>query len=113
MLVYILCSVILLVGIYAVVSKKNVIKIIVGLLIIEYATNLMLVLISYRENGLAPIFTPAREDPSRFVDPIPQALVLTSIVIGLSTIALVIAISVRLYERYGSFDILDMRRLKG
>jgi multicomponent Na+:H+ antiporter subunit C len=113
MLAYILASVILLVGIYGVVAKKNLIKIVVGLLIVDYATNLILVLIGYRQDGIAPIFTSPREDPSRFVDPIPQALILTSIVIGLSIIALMIAIALRLYEKYGSFDVLDIRRLKG
>ena len=47
------------------------------------------------------------------VDPLPQALVLTSLVIGLGVVALMVALSVRLYERYGTFDVREMRRLKG
>ena len=47
------------------------------------------------------------------VDPLPQALVLTSIVISLGVLALMAAICIRLYERYGTFDINEMRRLKG
>jgi len=47
------------------------------------------------------------------VDPIPQALVLTSIVISLGVLALMVAICIRLYERYGTFDITEMRRLRG
>ncbi len=47
------------------------------------------------------------------VDPLPQALILTSIVIGLGVLALMLAISIRLYERYGTFDISKMRRLRG
>jgi len=47
------------------------------------------------------------------VDPLPQALVLTSIVISLATTALVIAIALRIYEKYHTFDITKIRRLRG
>ena len=47
------------------------------------------------------------------VDPLPQALVLTSIVISLGSLALLISICVRIYEKYGTFDITEIRRLKG
>jgi len=39
--------------------------------------------------------------------------VLTSIVIGLGVTAMLVALCIRLYERYGTFDITEMRRLKG
>ena len=48
-----------------------------------------------------------------FVDPLPQALVLTAIVIGLAVTALMAAITVRLYEKYGTLDITEMQQLKG
>jgi len=48
-----------------------------------------------------------------FVDPVPQALVLTAIVIGLSTTALMLSLALRLYEKYKTFDISEIRRLKG
>jgi multicomponent Na+:H+ antiporter subunit C len=47
------------------------------------------------------------------VDPIPQALVLTSIVIGVGVTAMTVAIALRLYERYGTYDIQEIRRLRG
>jgi multicomponent Na+:H+ antiporter subunit C len=47
------------------------------------------------------------------VDPLPQALVLTAIVISLATTAFVIAVAIRIYEKYGTFDITKIRRLKG
>jgi multisubunit Na+/H+ antiporter MnhC subunit len=47
------------------------------------------------------------------VDPLPQALILTAIVIGLGTIALMVSLAVRLYEKYGTFDISEIRRLQG
>ena len=113
---YILCTILLLLGMYAVISKKNLVKIVIGLLIIEYATNLMLILIGYRTGGTAPIVTSvdgAAREAANFVDPLPQALIVTSIVIGLGMTALVVSISLRLYEKYGTFDILQIRKLKG
>jgi len=106
----------LLLGIYGVIAKKNLVKIVIGLFIIEYAVNLMLILVGYRTGGSAPIVTSvenAAVQAASFVDPIPQALIVTSIVIGLGTTALVIALCLRLYEKYGTFDILQIRRLKG
>jgi len=116
MVPYILCTILLLLGVYAVIAKKNLVKIVIGLLVIEYATNLMLILIGYRSGGTAPIITNierAALDSSSFVDPLPQALIVTSIVIGLGLAAMVISLCLRLYEKYGTFDILQIRRLKG
>ena len=47
------------------------------------------------------------------VDPLPQALVLTAIVISLAVTALVVAIAIRIYDRYRTFDITKIRRLQG
>jgi multicomponent Na+:H+ antiporter subunit C len=115
-MVYALCLVLFLVGLYGVLTKKNTVKIVVGLSIIEYAVNLFLVLLGYRKNGAVPILEPATnltDFLSRAVDPLPQALVLTSIVIGLGITSLGIALCIRLYEKYGTFDITEIRRLKG
>lgn len=112
MTVYILCLVLFCVGLYGVLRKRNIIKMIVGLGIIEYSVNLFFVLIGYRQYGRAPIL--ARDQVvSNMVDPIPQALVLTSIVIGLAVTALIVAIALRIYEKYGTFDITKIRRLRG
>lgn len=115
-MIYALCFTLFIVGLYCVVTKKNVVKIVLGLVIMEYAVNLFLVLIGYRSGGEAPIIDQTTDRVSFYlssVDPLPQALVLTSIVIGLGVIALMVAICIRLYERYGTFDISQMRRLKG
>jgi len=112
MSVYILCLVLFCIGLYAVLRKRNLIKIIIGLGIIEYAVNLFFVLIGYRQHGRAPIL--AKDQVIlNMVDPLPQALVLTSIVIGLAVTALIVAIAIRLYEKYGTFDITKIRRLRG
>ena len=112
MSLYLLCMILFCVGLYGVLRKRNLVKIIVGLGIIEYSMNLFFVLLGYRSHGRAPI---AAQDQTilNMVDPLPQALVLTSIVIGLGITALVISIAVRIYEKYGTFDITKIKRLKG
>ncbi len=114
--IYLLTFALLLVGLYAVVAKKNVIKIIVGVLILDYAINMLLVLVGYRSGGKAPILSPGEQASSlarTAVDPLPQAMVLTSIVIGLGITALMVAMAIRLYEKYGTFDMDKIRRLRG
>lgn len=115
-MIYALCLVLILIGLYGALTKKNIVKIIIGLLIMEYGVNLFLVLLGYRKDGVAPIIDNVKEisEVAKFgVDPLPQALVLTAIVIGLGVLALAVSIAVRLYERYGTFDITEIRRLRG
>ena len=116
MAIYILAIAFLLTGVYVLVAKKNVVRIIIGIAILEYAVNLLLVLVGYRRGGQAPILEKgqtAANLAARSVDPLPQAMVLTSIVIGLSITALAVALAIRLYDKYGTFDMNDIRRLRG
>jgi len=116
MLPYLLAMVLVGVGVYAITCKKNLIKVIVGLIVLDYAVNLFLVLQGYRHGGRAPILAKG-EAVSEFVgnsvDPLPQAMILTSIVIGLGVVALMVAIALRIHEKYGTFDLSKIRKLKG
>ena len=114
--IYVLAFSVLLVGLYAVVAKKNLIKIIVGVLILDYAVNLVLVLVGYRTGGQPPILDKGQTGAqlaANAVDPLPQAMVLTSIVIGLGLTAMMVAMALRLYEKYGTFDTNRIRSLRG
>jgi len=112
MTAYILVMILFGVGLYGLLAKKNLIKIIIGLTIMENAVNLFLILLGYRLNGRSPILAPD-QSITRMVDPLPQALVLTSIVIGLATTALLVAVAIRLYQKYHTFDITQIRKLRG
>ena len=115
-MIYILTFTLLVVGVYAVVAKRNVIKIILGVLIIDYAVNMLLVLVGYRRDGVAPMLSDGQDVEAwsaAAVDPLPQAMVLTSIVIGLGLTALMVAMGIRLFEKYQTFDMNEMRRLRG
>ncbi len=112
MTAYFLCLVLFCIGLYGVLRKRNIVKMIIGLGIIEYSMNLFFVLIGYRYHGRAPIGS-KYQHALNMVDPLPQALVLTSIVIGLAVTALIIAIAIRIYEKYGTFDITKIKKLRG
>jgi len=114
MIIYLLCLILFCVGLYCILRKRNIIKIIVGVIIAEYAVNLFFILVAYRIEGRAPIFSSHTDiSASTMVDPLPHALVLTAIVIGLATTALLVAIAMRIYEKYGTFDITKIKELRG
>ncbi|HOX54536.1 MAG: sodium:proton antiporter [Candidatus Omnitrophica bacterium] len=112
MTIYFLCFILFCIGLYGILRKRNLVKIIIGFSILGYAMNLFMVLLGYRFQGRAPIDSNA-QDILNMVDPIPQGLVLTSIVIGLGITALLISVAIRIYEKYGTFDITKIKRLKG
>ncbi len=116
MILYFLSMVLLVMGLYCLIAKKNIVKKIIGIVITEYSINLFLVLVGYRHGGIAPILLKGmrpEELAQKGVDPLPQALVLTSIVIGLGTLALMVALCLRIYERYKTFDMSKINTLKG
>ena len=112
MILFILAIILFLIGLYGILVKRNLIKMILGLMIMEYAINLIFALIGFREGGTAPIISDQLSG-LKFVDPLPQALVLTAIVIGLGTTALLVSFAVRIYEKYDTFDVRKIRKLRG
>ena len=112
MSLYLLCLALFAVGLYCVLRKRNLIKIIIGIGIMGYAVNLFFVLVGYRMKGHSPIFS-HDQIIENMVDPLPQAVVLVAIVLGLSVTLLLISIAIRIYEKYGTFDITKINKLKG
>ncbi len=113
MLNYILCFILFLTGLYGVITRKNIIKIIIGLCIMEYSINLFFIMTGFITGGSAPIVNTSSSPGVTYVDPLPQALVLTAIVIGLATTALLLAIAIKLYKKHKTFDIDKINNLKG
>ncbi|GAB6102139.1 NADH-quinone oxidoreductase subunit K [Thermococcus atlanticus] len=102
----------ILIGLYAVLVKRNLLKILVGLSIMETGVNLLLISIGYIAGRSAPILSEGI-GPNKAVDPIPQALVLTAIVIGVATTALALTVAINLYETYKTLNVEELRRLRG
>jgi len=80
-----------------------------GLAIAEAGANLLLVLAGYRWDAVAPILRDGATATAAMVDPVPQALVLTAIVIGVGVQALAVSLLLRVYRAYGTLDIRALR----
>ena len=111
---YVVSFFLLTLGMYCIVTKYNLVKTVVGLSIMDYGVNLLIISIGFNPGGTAPIFTWGELTPeSFFVDPIPQALTLTSIVIGACVTAMSLSLVMKLEESYGTLDTREIRRLRG
>jgi len=98
----------ILIGLYAVIFKRNLIKMVIGITLIESGVNLFLITLGYREGSIAPIYT---SSPGGIMAlPVPQALTLTSIVIGVAVLALMLSLVIYIYRHYGT---LDVRKIGG
>lgn len=106
---------IILVGLYIIMSHKNIIRIIVGFSIFDTGTHIVLVALAYVKGKTAPILDNAvsvEEAVSKIVDPVPQALVLTAIVIGLGVTALMLAFAMKMHKENGTLDIRSFKDMK-
>ncbi len=111
---YIAAVILIVMGLYTILFKKNIIKIVLGMSIVDYGINLLIVSTGFKEGGTAPVFT-IREFVAGtfFVDPVPQALTLTSIVIGACVDAMALALAVKIYQQYHTTNADEIRRLHG
>ena len=103
----------MLIGLYAVLMKKNLVKIVIGLSIMDAGLHLLFIAIGYVQGGTAPIFSPGYEEAgNNMVDPVPQALVLTAIVIGFAVTAVALSLIIRLYKHHHTAKIDQIKSLK-
>lgn len=94
-------AILLMIGFYALIVKPNLVKKLIGLSIFQAAVFLLYITMGKIEGGSAPIFN---DDLSIYSNPLPQVLILTAIVVGISTTALGLGIVVRIREEYGSIE---------
>ncbi len=109
---FVVAALLVVFGIYTFLFKRNLIKLVIGVSLVETGVNLFLVTLGYRTAGIAPIYTFAPK-AERMVLPTPQALTLTSIVIGLATTALLLSFAVFIHRHYGTLDVRKIKELQG
>jgi len=112
---YVIAMLLITLGLYCLLLKRNLIKLIIGLSVLTDGVHLFLISMGYRAGGIAPIVTGETTSESFValaVDPIPQALVLTSIVINVCILALALSLSIYVYRHYGTLKLSELRRLK-
>lgn len=103
-------AVLLMIGFYAVIAKSNLIKKLIGLSIFQAAVFLLYITMGKVDGGTAPIIQ-AGIDSAVFSSPLPQVLILTAIVVGISTTALGLGIVVRIKEEYDSIDEQEIQEI--
>lgn len=100
---YFVFAVLLMIGLYCVLARTNIIKSIIGLSIFQSAVFLLYISMDKVDGGTAPIIQEGVENQI-FANPLPQVLILTAIVVGISTTALALAVAVRIKEAYGTIE---------
>ncbi|MDY6795284.1 MAG: NADH-quinone oxidoreductase subunit K [Actinomycetota bacterium] len=106
---YIGAMILFCIGLYTVIMRRNIIKKIIGLNIMETSVFFFLISIGFLEGGLAPIHVEGVE-ASQMVNPLPQALILTGIVVAVSVTALALSMVILLYRQYGTLDVDNLMR---
>jgi multicomponent Na+:H+ antiporter subunit C len=95
----------ILVGLYGALTRRNLVRLLLALNILETGVNLLLVALGTFDGAAAPIVTRRVVSAADFVDPLPQALVLTSIVIGLGVTALALTMVLRFHRERGTLEL--------
>lgn len=101
----IIAGILFSIGIYLALSK-NLLRIILGITLFSHATHLMLMAVNGLKKGAAPILG---EEAAAYTDPIPQALILTSIVISFALTALLLVLGYRTYVELGTDNMKQLR----
>lgn len=97
-------ALLLMIGFYAVIAKLNLIKKLIGLSLFQAAAFLLYITMGKVEGGTAPIFLENAASDQLYSNPLPQVLILTAIVVGISTLSLALAIVVRIKEEYDTIE---------
>ena len=112
--------ILILIGFYGALTRRNLLRMIVAFTVADTGVNIVIVAIGYMHGRTAPIIDAtlaaaanAHNLAARIIDPLPQALVLTAIVIGVGITALMLAYALRLFGQKRSLDIAQFTELKG
>lgn len=106
---YWLYIVLMMIGLYAMIAKRNLIKKVVGMNIFQTSIILFYVSIGCKEGATIPILEhhgpPLHPvDPSHYINPLPHVLMLTAIVVSVSTFGVALALAIRIYQKYTTLE---------
>lgn len=93
--------VLLMIGLYVVMSQTNLVKKVLGLNIFQVAVFILYISAGELAGGTAPILA---EGFTRYANPLPHVLILTAIVVGVATTALALALVIRIDKAFGTID---------
>lgn len=99
----------LVIGLYGMVTSRNLIHLVVCLSVAQSATDVLILEIGYVAGGRAPVTVDLPPHPGPAVDAIMQALSLTDVVLGAAVTALLLALTVQIHKRTGTLDPDELR----
>jgi multicomponent Na+:H+ antiporter subunit C len=108
---YLVGAWLLLVGLYGIVTSRNLIHLTMCLAVVQSSTYVLLLSVGYRWDATVPVFKSMPPNVP-VVDPVVAAMVLTDVVVGATVTALLLAIAVQVRKRVGSLDPADLRSLR-
>jgi multicomponent Na+:H+ antiporter subunit C len=100
---YLVAAWLFLVGLYGIVTSRNLVHAVICLSVVQSSTYILLLAVGFRRGGTAPIFLDVPVG-TRAVDPVVGALTLTDIVVGATVSALLLALAVQIYKHHGTLD---------
>lgn len=109
---YIFAIVLFGIGTYTVLTHSNLLKKVIGINIMEGSTYLFFIAAGNIRGGIAPIKDMSGATDVVYVNPLPQALMLTGIVVSVSVTALSLALIMKLYKFYGTVDVREIQRIR-
>lgn len=101
---YVFYIILMLVGLYAVLAKGNLVKKVIGLNILQTAVFLFYISIGRKTDGTAPVLWDGKPDSIPYENPLPHVLMLTAIVVGVSITAVALALIIRIHRGYGTIE---------
>ncbi len=94
------------IGLYAMMMKKNLMKKIMGMSMIQSATILVWIVSAYKHGATVPVLDPniSLQNPDLYLNPLPHTLMLTAIVVAVVTLGVSLALAVAVYRNYDTLD---------
>ena len=108
--IYFLTLLLLLLGVYGMVSCKNYMKKLICMNIMQVAVIFFYLCFAQKKGGTIPVALDTIVNADKYVNPIPHGLMLTAIVVSLGTTGVGLALLTRIKEKYGSIEEVDIIR---
>lgn len=108
---YWMCFLVLTLGLYAMLLKRNLLRKVIGLTIFQAAIILFFIIAAYKVGAGVPVLdkVAGAEDAEQYINPLPHTLMLTAIVVGVATVGVALALLIQIHRNYGTLDEDELR----
>ncbi|QTA85722.1 NADH-quinone oxidoreductase domain-containing protein [Desulfonema magnum] len=102
--------ILMMIGMYAMITKNNLVKKIIGMNIFQTAIILFYISVAAKKGGTIPIISHGHNGGDHavhamdFINPLPHVLMLTAIVVSVATLGVALALAIKIYRQYGTLE---------